>query len=67
MKTVWVHPSKSASELYRDREVCRREAAALSQRSESPYVSAVDGSVRFHECMREQGWYREERAVAEPE
>ena len=66
-ETVWVHPEKGGSDLYREREVCHGQAAALSERGGSPYVSAVDGSVRFYECMQERGWHREERVVVEPE
>ena len=67
METVWVHPDKGGPELYRDREACLGQAAVVRGSDESPYVGAVDGTLRFRDCMRERGWSREDRVVPEPE
>jgi hypothetical protein len=65
LETVWVHPSRSAAELYRDRQACQEQAAARRD-AESPYVSAVDSTVAFHDCMTALGWRQERRPVSEP-
>jgi hypothetical protein len=60
LETVWIHGSKSSAELYRDRQACQQEAA-VRRNTESPYVSAVDSTVAFHDCMAALGWRQEQR------